>query len=256
MLTFFRQIRKGLLGEGATSKYLFYAVGEILLVMIGILLALQVNNWNEKRKTEDLEIQFLNRLIEDLTIDTVYYNVRHEQSLSVVNGHREAIRLMYQTQENEEDVHELYSRIKWVSEDLTTQNSAYSELTNSGNLNIFKNQELKKSIISYYRECEKTAKFIAEWDEVSTRHLIRIGHVAPNNVKFSPSVKDIWKDLPLYKEDWDYFNDHSSIKFQTLTFALSIYNLKHSDYLIEYDNLRNLSRQLIGDISQELRLRN
>jgi len=50
MLTFFRRIRKGLLGSGATSKYLVYAVGEIALVVIGILIALQINNWNEGRK--------------------------------------------------------------------------------------------------------------------------------------------------------------------------------------------------------------
>ena len=52
MLTFFRRIRKGLVDGGATRKYLFYAVGEIALVVIGILIALQVNNWNETRKTE------------------------------------------------------------------------------------------------------------------------------------------------------------------------------------------------------------
>ena len=256
MLTFFRRIRKGLLGEGTTSKYLLYAIGEIALVVIGILIALQINNWNENRKMESLEVQFLNRLVKDLTIDTAYYNLRYEESQSVVNGHNAVIRLMYQTQESEEDVRELYSQIKWASEDLTTQNSAYSELNNSGNLNIFKNQELKNSIISYYRECEKTAKIIAEWDEVSTRHLIHIGQIAPNNIKFSPRFKDTWNGLPLYKEDWDYFNDHSSVKFKTLTFALSIYQLKHSDYLVEYDNLKNRSRQLIGDILQELASRN
>ena len=62
MLTFFRRIRKGLLGTGATRKYMLYAIGEILLVMIGILLALQVNNWNEEiaiRKNEQLILKGL-----------------------------------------------------------------------------------------------------------------------------------------------------------------------------------------------------
>ena len=50
MIKFFKRIRQNLLLEGKTGKYLKYAIGEIVLVMIGILLALQVNNWNEKRK--------------------------------------------------------------------------------------------------------------------------------------------------------------------------------------------------------------
>lgn len=49
MLRFFRLLRRKLLEEGHIRKYIWYALGEILLVMIGILLALQVNNWNEKR---------------------------------------------------------------------------------------------------------------------------------------------------------------------------------------------------------------
>ena len=66
MLTFFRKIRKNLLGEGSTSKYLVYAVGEILLVMVGILLALQVNNWNEWRKDRIKEKEYLREILEDL----------------------------------------------------------------------------------------------------------------------------------------------------------------------------------------------
>jgi hypothetical protein len=49
MLKFFRSIRRGLLAEGNTRKYIVYAGGKVLLVMVGILLALQVNKWNEIR---------------------------------------------------------------------------------------------------------------------------------------------------------------------------------------------------------------
>ena len=52
MIKFFRKIRQNLISEGKTIKYVKYAIGEIVLVVIGILIALQVNNWNEQRKTE------------------------------------------------------------------------------------------------------------------------------------------------------------------------------------------------------------
>jgi len=65
MLTFLRKIRKSLVESGSTRKYLIYALGEILLVMIGILLALQVNNWNENRKARDTENQSLISLKEE-----------------------------------------------------------------------------------------------------------------------------------------------------------------------------------------------
>jgi len=66
MLTFFRRIRKGLLGSGATGKYLLYAIGEITLVVIGILIALQINNWNEYRKERITEISYLEAIKEEL----------------------------------------------------------------------------------------------------------------------------------------------------------------------------------------------
>lgn len=69
MIKFFRKIRQNLLSEGKTGKYLKYALGEIMLVVIGILIALQINNWNEQRKL-DKEISKINkRLILDLDND-------------------------------------------------------------------------------------------------------------------------------------------------------------------------------------------
>lgn len=69
MIKFFRRIRKRLLTENKFSKYLLYAIGEIALVMIGILLALQVNNWNEERKERHVELDILRQIKKTLTED-------------------------------------------------------------------------------------------------------------------------------------------------------------------------------------------
>ena len=67
MIKFFRHIRQKLIMENKTSKYLKYAIGEIVLVVIGILIALQINNWNENRKERLIERNLLNSLQEDLS---------------------------------------------------------------------------------------------------------------------------------------------------------------------------------------------
>ena len=68
MIKFFRQIRQQLLTENKFSKYLIYAIGEIILVVIGILIALQVNNWNENSKRNANELEYLGRLNEDIKV--------------------------------------------------------------------------------------------------------------------------------------------------------------------------------------------
>ena len=74
MLTFFRRLRKGLLDDGATSQYLLYAIGEIALVVIGILIALQINNWNEWKKEEKLNQELYVLLRESIMSDTSNFN--------------------------------------------------------------------------------------------------------------------------------------------------------------------------------------
>jgi len=69
MIHFFRQIRQGLLSENRVKKYLLYALGEITLVMIGILLAMQVDNWNENRNLAKKEITNLKELQKNLKSD-------------------------------------------------------------------------------------------------------------------------------------------------------------------------------------------
>ena len=76
MIKFFRHIRKSFLMENKTGKYLKYAIGEIILVVIGILIALSITNWNENRKQNQKDIEFLNGLRSELIIDTTNLSIR------------------------------------------------------------------------------------------------------------------------------------------------------------------------------------
>ena len=67
MIKFFRKIRQKLLTENKVSKYLLYAIGEIILVVIGILIALSINNWNENRKSRVIELKVLKQIEGDLS---------------------------------------------------------------------------------------------------------------------------------------------------------------------------------------------
>ena len=67
MIKLFRHIRRTLISENNMGKYFKYAIGEILLVVIGILIALQINNWNEANKERQQEFKLLKQLKEDLT---------------------------------------------------------------------------------------------------------------------------------------------------------------------------------------------
>ena len=71
MIKFFRKIRQGLLREGKTAQYAKYALGEIVLVVVGILIALNINNWNEATHDRNREIKYLNSLRADLTHDLI-----------------------------------------------------------------------------------------------------------------------------------------------------------------------------------------
>lgn len=82
MIKFFRKIRQSLIMENKTGKYFKYAIGEIVLVVIGILIALQINNWNESRKKVQLEISILKDIKSDLkeNIQNLKEGIKHTDS--------------------------------------------------------------------------------------------------------------------------------------------------------------------------------
>ena len=93
MIKFFRKIRQRLLTENKFSKYLIYAIGEIVLVVIGILIALQINTWNEERKANEHETKLLKDLLSEIKfsieeVDTVaFYNQDSYRYLELIENH-------------------------------------------------------------------------------------------------------------------------------------------------------------------------
>jgi hypothetical protein len=83
MIKFFRHIRQNLLAENKTGKYLKYAIGEIILVVIGILIALQINNWNETQKANQKQILILTELLNSINNNLRTYEIGLEPRLKL-----------------------------------------------------------------------------------------------------------------------------------------------------------------------------
>jgi hypothetical protein len=148
MLRFFRNIRQKLAAENNVAKYLRYAVGEILLVVIGILIALQVNNWNEQRKQRATELHYLSNLKNDLNLNIAeiekYIAVRNSRTASanIILEYFEGKPLTDFDEFNRNAVN-VYTWQKFFQIDNTFQ-----ELTNSGNLSIISNDSIKNNLFN------------------------------------------------------------------------------------------------------------
>ncbi|PWN05487.1 DUF6090 family protein [Rhodohalobacter mucosus] len=135
MVTLFRRIREKLVQSGSLTKYLLYATGEILLVVVGILIALQVNNWNENRKTATEEQTLLAQLLEDLE----FARIQSQQFIQLEKQNIDRLRLALGGEESLVRISQLPNRelfffeVLWnLSHDIPVIVS-YADLKNSGN---------------------------------------------------------------------------------------------------------------------------
>ena len=202
MLRFFRQIRQRLLTDNKFSKYLLYAVGEILLVVVGILIALQIDNWNENRNDRNLYLNYLVRLKSDFEnlhqtaeflgkwadelVDLAEYQADYlNGNLTTLDTLKLAISIEFNSSVNRYNIN------------LPTA----SELSSTGRLTIIKNDTLKNSLNNWqghriYRESENS-----EWHQwiYKYRDLVRNILTTEDKIKIDFS----WGDY--YPKDWESF---------------------------------------------------
>ncbi len=150
MIKFFRKIRQELIMKNKTGKYLKYAIGEIVLVVIGILIALSINNWNQERIQNKEEQLALKNLKEDFE-----YNYRTLDSLKAETeaGIQIQFRLLDHTGNKTETIsrkefNESLNKLADVNE-YYARNGYLDDLVNSGNLGIISNQALRNKLSSW-----------------------------------------------------------------------------------------------------------
>jgi len=158
MIKFFRNIRQNLLNEGKTTKYFKYAVGEIILVVIGILIALSINNWNiekQERKTEKINLMALqneftqnkNILNEEIELNTLNIEGAKKMIESFKSGVSDTISektIAYNTYQT------FGSEINFAP-----NTGVLSEIISSGELRLIQNQELKHKLAAFGSWIEK-----------------------------------------------------------------------------------------------------
>lgn len=177
MIKFFRKIRQNLLSEGKTGKYLKYAIGEIVLVVIGILIALQINNWNEQRAINRNINQYLGAIIQDMKLDIgsleasrQYHVFRVHSGIYLLNQHDPDFNLSFLPDNNNLPKWEQPSW-RWHNPIPTSYNrdfvetsliwlfryqpnipsqKTYNEFSNTGLFSKMDNFELKSRIEQYY----------------------------------------------------------------------------------------------------------
>ena len=208
MLPFFRKIRYRLASDNQFFKYSRYAVGEIVLVVIGIMIAIQLNNSNERRKKIEDGFRILSNLKEEIDQDIVYLNeISYEYSNwnnqaqkildSVLNGKLTRLETLDQ-----------YNIGRGSMNFLHLTKSSFDELLSSGNNIIIENETLKTEIVAFYQKSE-----------------IEINKVNLDNERFNQWIYDkldqpLWDRLSasrnLEHEDWSWLKDPKSEKFRLL----------------------------------------
>ena len=148
MISFFRKIRQKLLSQNRVTRYLVYALGEILLVVIGILIALQVNNWNEGRKQRQVELKYFFNLKNDLNADLERLNYLVEVAQAKVNAASKVKR-----KADIDSVGSLYDFSNEMltlifSEEFRPNENTYEEMKSSGNFSLIQNDELKLQLMT------------------------------------------------------------------------------------------------------------
>ncbi len=148
MIKFFRKIRQRLLSENKFTKYLIYANGEIVLVVIGILIALQVNNWNEKRKAHTEEITILKEIIKNLKSDKEDFkrNLMHFRNTNTAAKH--LIKALESGAQNHDSL-SFHMFSAGVIPRFSPNLSGYKLLESKG-LEIITNDDLRQRITSIY----------------------------------------------------------------------------------------------------------
>ena len=240
MIKFFRKIRQNLLTKNKNSEYLKYAVGEIILVVIGILIALSINNWNEERNNFQKQKLLTKNIIEDLKLDFIHIN----KSLSEVSGQMNLIdNLISKIFDNK-------TRLSIESIGLIRYSSDFrpiSQRNHSESVSSLEDDFIRKLLQSYFlKEDQVTDIFIEYIDIVHNKIRPYLSDVGMHNLKslYNQDSSTQKSEVPLNPEI--LLEQLNNMKFQQLLYERKIKTNSFENLL---DELKIQNQELIKSLN-------
>lgn len=261
MIKFFRHIRKQLLTENKFSKYVIYAVGEIVLVVLGILIALSINNWNENIKTQSRISLHYKELKQELNFDLARIN-QHIIRLETVDNYGIHIRNYLNMKLIEIDTLKLKRAFLGAGFYVTFDASrvAYDNLVSSSDINLITNNALKRKLGEYHNPGGWSKSVDAGYNRLSIEeyHHYRHYFIEPlmdrSRVNNEVLVRDLSDDFSMLdKSIEDFTIDWNKVR-EDQEYSVKLDRL-HTVRLNQkwlYFGLRNSMKAMINMIDQEL----
>ena len=253
MINFFRKTRKKLADDNKPLKYMRYAIGEILLVMVGILLAVQVNDWNESRKTNKQELE----LIESLYKEFTFNRDELDRSIKKAKGIQNRCVILLENTGNHEmklSRFESDSLIHRGFLDIVTydaSNSILDDIINSGKIHVLKNEKLKK-YLSNWEAALNDVKEDETWG-VNARNNILLPFIYSNSNYINISQRNIYNKNITSGFNTDYKDIYKLLEFENLVISQVIWNGKNER---GYKRLKKMVEEIIFLCEKDIKLKN
>jgi len=210
MIKFFRNIRQNLLMENNTGKYFKYAIGEIILVVIGILIALQINNWNEFRKERVVESNILKEILINLDSDLKSLDLKINESNKFLTHSVEVLQHLQNKTPITDSLKYYYSALVGHGNYEPTT-IAYDNLKTKG-VDIIKNESTRQAIselysITYFTLVEDRRTVVRRFQEIQAEMVQnKIKLIKPYGEAEPINFMELSKDIPfqnmLIKNIW------------------------------------------------------
>jgi len=254
MIKFFNKIRYDLMEKNKTGKYLKYAVGEIILVVIGILIALSVNNWNQEKKDRQIGEDYLLRIHRDLVQDTINFRSIITNNNKLREDIKRLLVSIYAGVDNIEQVQNMSAIFDQALDQVFAPNdNTYKGMASSGTLSLILNKELKEEIIDLYSEYDQNKALLSS----ITEWMVSIATTLDTEtdfLKFGAGVSDIFTTPEMLNEkDFAFLNNKEDPKFKILIRAISATAFNQNVHNAYYSKLISKCENVLKLIDQELK---
>lgn len=228
MIKIFKHIRQHYISEGKTKKYLLYAIGEIILVVVGILIALSINTWSEERKEKAIVTNVLKNIKYDLVADTLVYSDHLRSFPKVLDS---AKFLLNSITLDTLSASILFDKLPYTSYNYTVKNQSYQKVINASITDFFEFSDLFDEINTYYTIDSNYYDVIKFWDTEETS----IDGVLWKTMGFEI---DIYENNSFYKKNEIKFTQSEATRKAVFLEQLKLPTIRNSIKMNMYRKMR------------------